>query len=314
MIPRRIFLLSAATIFIAAAALLQTGPARGQQIGSIPLIAADTDVAGNTPGSLGSIDVCAEMQVGEQRQIDVVIQDVSEPGMAGFNFYLLYDERYIRIIEADVEGQMLGSAAASNVFDFSVAPNEDGKMLVAAVDFGSGADETGSGVLVRLTIEGVGAGTTDLAITNKKVEDSDPATGDYAIEAVQNGLVAVGVACIPDASPPPPATDAPTQPIDGGTDGQTEPPQDGETPEPGESPEPGDGASPATSASPSATGTGDGGGDDDGNGTGDNGGSDTDDDDGTGWLLPAVGIGVAVLALAGGAGFLIMRRRQGPPA
>ncbi|HUF54312.1 MAG TPA: cohesin domain-containing protein [Dehalococcoidia bacterium] len=305
-----------APIALAAAVLsmmILAGEVRAQGVvaENVDLIAIDTDTSGNDPTTVGAVDVCSRIEVGDEYEVDVVVQGIPELDEGGelvsFEFVLHYDGRYVEIIDADVTGQLLGEAPGSNVIDFTnETPDDDGQFTVAAVDFGEGADESGDGVLARLTLRGIGQGTSDLALTGILLHDSSPPEqiDHYEFDTVQNGLISVGVDCAPNVTPPPYVSATPTATQEPGQDGgTTQPPGespddstpvDGETP-PSDSPGPGD-----DSASPS-------------NGAdGDNSQSDDDDDDdGSGTIIIIAAVVVAILLAAAGAGYLVLRRRGG---
>jgi hypothetical protein len=279
---------------------------------NVDLIAVDTVTSGNSPATVGAVDVCSRIEVGDEYDVDIVVEGIPELDEGGelvsFEFVFRYDERYVEIVGADVTGQLLGELPGSNVIDFTnETPDDDGVFQVAAVDFGTGADESGDGVLARLTLRGTGQGTSALSLTSILLHDSSPEDiiDRYEFDAVQNGLIAVGVDCAPGVTPPPYATDGPTATQPTGPNGETQPPGespgdstpgDGETPRDG-TPGPGDG-----SPDPS-----------DGNGNG-NGPSDDDDDDGSSTALIIGAVVVAVLLAAAGAGYLVLRRRAGEPS
>jgi hypothetical protein len=289
--------------------------------GSVRLVAVDADAAGNSPNALGSLNVCAEVPVGQSRDIDVIVQGVpaltdDAGGLAGYEFRLYYNPSFMRITGVNITQQMLSANPDSAVIDGlgDSVPNDSGRFLVVAADFGSDRGESGDGVLARITVEGVAIGTTNLTISPpgdfQAVEVTrlnDSGNHEYTIDGTQNALLAVGESCNPAATPPPPATPVTTQTPSpptgepGATDGPAASGDAGSTESPGaETPDGEDG-----SASP--TGSPGEGGDDENNGSADNG----DDDDGSDALLfVLLGLGVAAIA-AGIAFFVINRRRAG---
>ncbi|MEX0682426.1 MAG: cohesin domain-containing protein [Dehalococcoidia bacterium] len=277
--------------------------------GSVELLAVDTDTAGNTPTSVGNVEVCSAIDVGEERTIDVVVKGIPEllegnPNtgtLAGIQFTLLFDERYLHVTAVDFDGQLLGTDPQSNVVDLGdTPPSEDGTIRVAVADFGSDAEESGDGVLARFTVRGVGAGTSDLVFVEQTVLP-DVANNAYAIDTVQNALLAVGVECDENATPPPtlPPTNTPG-PTTGDGDGE-------DTPAPGETD---GGQSPGQTGGTSGTGSP---GASDGPDSTPGDGTDEEGDDGTSWALPVAIAVVAILVLAAGGVYFFLRRQETPP-
>jgi len=287
-------------------AMIATTAGAQSPAGSIDLVAVDTDVAGNTPTTVGDIQVCSDLAVGATRDVDIVVRGIPPVsadggGMEGFHFTVLYDERFVRIVDYDVAGQLIGSVAGSNIVDFTDAvPSEDGLMVIAAADFATGADESGNGVLARLTVEGVGAGTSDLVFMGDALVN-DVATQDqnYVLDTLNGGLIAVGVTCDPNATPPP-------SPLPTGGPPTGIPPEDSPGPT-------GDGEE---SPGGTAGSTGTGGPDDGPTGTGDAttspGNGAADDDDGGSSLALIIAIIAILIVLGGGGAYLFLRRRETP--
>lgn len=281
--------------------------------GLVDLLAIDTDPSGNTGTQIGDIQICSRMEVGEEHQIDVVVRGVPEfvndsGGLTGIDLKIHFDERYVHMVDVEFESLFMGVHPNSSIVDFTQdLPATDGILHLAIADFGEGAEGSGEGAVFRVTLEGVGQGTSDLAIYDELMIDPDHLS-QYDIETVQSGLIAVGVDCDPNATPPPPPanprtrtppppdtddpdngdTDAPNGavPTNGanGANGTTDDP-DGETPRPGET------VTPRTGSDI---------GDD---GEDDNGGSSTA-------IIIALIVTALVLGLAG-AGFYALRRRGG---
>jgi hypothetical protein len=111
----------------------------------------------NQPTQLGSIEECFSMDSGQQRDVDLFVTDVLE--LLSFSAYILYDEAVVNVVAVDVE-QFLAAGAGSSVFDAS-HPVFDGLYYVGASDIGTDND-SGSGVLARLTLQGVGAGISPI--------------------------------------------------------------------------------------------------------------------------------------------------------
>lgn len=121
----------------------------------------------NQPTELGSIEDCFSIDFGQQTDIDLYITDVLE--LLSFSAWLFYDEAMVNVVAVDVE-QFLAAGEGSSVWNASHSvPDSDGLYLVGAADIGSNQD-SGSGILARLTLQGVGAGISPIWLS-KAPED-----------------------------------------------------------------------------------------------------------------------------------------------
>jgi len=129
--------------------------------GSISL-GVDAKTSGNTATSLGSIDSCVSVDVDESFPVDVFVSDVST--LLAWEVYFVYDRNAVEIVGRDVQ-LFLGAAEGSRVIDVSEGlPDKDGLYRIAAADIGGRAAESGSGVLVRLTLTAKSPGVTVVSL------------------------------------------------------------------------------------------------------------------------------------------------------
>ncbi len=169
-------------------------PAAGSTPGATPVptispgantadaIRIDSDPSGNAATSLGSIDVCREVALGEQFDVDLVIEDVSN--LLSFSATLIYDEGMLQVVGEDVS-LFLASAPASDLSDTSDSlPDSDGVYEVRALDLSTdpAAAESGSGILARLTLEGASAGVSTLSVQVPSISPILTDTGGNALE------------------------------------------------------------------------------------------------------------------------------------
>jgi len=128
---------------------------------------------GNTAITLGTIDRCVEVSVGETFDIDVFVDAIPEDrDLAGFNYLLNYDASKLQVNAGNHE-MLLASEPGSYVLDLSEAvpkrcspPDTDGELFVVAVDMAHVSEPGGSlGVLGRYQLEAVGSGTSVLTLT-----------------------------------------------------------------------------------------------------------------------------------------------------
>jgi hypothetical protein len=132
------------------------------------VIGIDADPTGNTATSLGTIDDCRSTVTGQTVQVDLYITDVVE--LLSFSSWLFYDGDVVNITAIDVN-QFLAAGEGSQVWDASQTtfPDSDGLFLAGAADIGSDQD-SGSGVLARITLQGVGTGISPIWLS-KMPED-----------------------------------------------------------------------------------------------------------------------------------------------
>jgi hypothetical protein len=160
-------------------------------------LTVDADIAGNTATSVGTVESCnAIPAVGDTLEVDVVVQGVppydpeSDSGaLMGFQFNLLYDPTVVNVTAHDPE-MMLAADPESILIDISDAvPDMDGDWLAAAADLGKG-EASGDGVLMRITLEAVGDGTSALQLDGVKMvgHPIEP----YPISGILDGEVVVG--------------------------------------------------------------------------------------------------------------------------
>lgn len=140
-------------------------------------IAIDAVTTGNSATELGPIDDCASAKVGDVFQVDFVIQDVKD--LLAWEAPISYDPKVLKITDRNVK---LFQAAndGSNVFDASnVTPNTSGLFRAGAVDQADPASpDSGSGVLMRLTMEAVADGQSPVSVSPVDLDgDSKPETG-----------------------------------------------------------------------------------------------------------------------------------------
>ncbi len=183
----------------------------------------------NTATSLGSIENCArinendQLDADEDSAADTIDVDATATGipasapMQGFSFQLGYDEANLTIQSAVAStgtgsgSYLLNSLPGSNLFPVDEpTPDTDGNGIWTAsqLDVGpDGTEETGSGVLERLTISsdtGASAGLYAVAFSRT---DSVHLTSDqkgHVPNSFADGKIAIDTAC------PAPATVTPT--------------------------------------------------------------------------------------------------------
>jgi len=163
---------------------------------TIEIVGIDVEPnGGNTATTLGTIDRCIEVSVGQTFDIDVFVDAIPEDrDLAGFNYLLNYDASKLQV-NACNNGMLLASEPDSYVVDVSEAvcrtgspPDTDGELIVGAADLAPAPEPGGSlGVLGRYELEAVGAGTSVLTLAPIQgyVIDSSPVF--IPVEEVHDG-------------------------------------------------------------------------------------------------------------------------------
>jgi cell division septation protein DedD len=138
---------------------------RGHSVAQETLtIGVDTDPAGNTATSLGSITPCLSVSDGDTFEVDVFVAGVTD--LLAWETYLFYDPSNITLADRDVS-MFQAANTGSSVFDASEGlPDIDGQYGIGAVDLAEPpAPDSGSGVLARLTLKAVGTGVSPLSLS-----------------------------------------------------------------------------------------------------------------------------------------------------
>jgi hypothetical protein len=344
--PTAILFATATTLLLMSAAALGALRSVGadQSSSAIDLVTIDAVPQGNTATSLGDIDFCTRTEVGSTVEVDIVVDAVPEDTpMVGFEFHLLYDPQ---VVEVTATNNALLLAAGGSYTPFTALsdalPDSDGEFVVSIADLG-GSNESGPGVLSRVTLRAKASGVSDLTLGSSLAEGSYPTIIDMytnlAIQVDQLGIAAVAVGQHCPSTPPQPIVtplpdlDTLLSDLSGGTPQAqpTQPPdsQQEQTPAPSDA---------DSEASPTPRGT-------DGPGTavpttpgvaptatpdfrtpsvaatatavalslgGTSADSDGDDSDGgfpTAWVI--VGVVLGLVAAGGSASYLVYRRRMG---
>ena len=175
---------------------------------TIELVAVDMDSTGNTPTSYVSIEDCGSVATGGDLVIDIAVDDIpafngTNGDLAGFEFKVIYDNTKVSVTNAN--HLMLINAGGSTIPVplGDSTPDSDGSFLVAFADFGPNT-ESGAGLLSRITIRGVSAGTSAISVQDLLINDRNNNT--YTVLGIQNAQIVVDGLCGATT----PATEAPT--------------------------------------------------------------------------------------------------------
>jgi hypothetical protein len=170
-------------------------------------LSIDVDITGNDATTVGTIDTCAAIAVGEIATFDVVVHPAGIPSDRPFNaigFNLLYDQTVVNIDFApgasgnDDHDFLLGAGGSPMYIPFDDAkPDSDGSYTESVSDFGANL-ESGPGVLVRLGAEAVDVGVATLSIEGDTYNDDDT-FGTYLILDDVGDMIPVDPADVTDA-------------------------------------------------------------------------------------------------------------------
>jgi len=129
--------------------------------------------------------------VGETTTIDVLIESVSNIG--GFEFRLYYNSSIIEINTDDVQ---MGDFLPQDKF-YPLGPNIKAagnlnELVYGALLLGSASGQTGSGTLARITVKGVGAGTTSLDLNDVLIIDASSSMNQPIVNIIDSSITVKG--------------------------------------------------------------------------------------------------------------------------
>jgi hypothetical protein len=143
----------------------------------------------NLADDLGSLDSCGPVSTGDRFDVDLYLTDVQD--LFGWAAYLNYDPAVLKVVEVDnKQFQQLNPQSLVKNYSEPV-PDDDGQILLTNVDLGTDeAGDTGTGVLMRVTMEAVGPGVSPLTLTQAQIVDMSPAyLGDTNGDTYYDGPV-----------------------------------------------------------------------------------------------------------------------------
>jgi len=188
-------------------------PVQGQGLTTLGVDANPAWSPANTATSLGSIENCRSVGLNDSFQIDVYVTDVVD--LLAWNTYLQYNGAVVNVTGVNV--QMFQAAnPGSNVFNASdPTPDSDGTYYVSAAELGVATQDSGTGVLARITLLAVGPGISPANLISPilKNKDNQPigdVNGDSVFDGpVSNAEVRVNQLC-PGETPTPTPTTTPS--------------------------------------------------------------------------------------------------------
>jgi hypothetical protein len=184
-----------------------------------PVLGIDTDTAhtpANTATSLGSRQTCVSIPAGSPYEIDLTVQNVAL--LLGWATTIQYNPSVISVTAIDVRMFQTADGRSSVANTSDPVPSNDGSFYASAIDLTAPPNQdSGTGVLARITITPVGTGLSPLTITNPVLTDVNgnairDLNGDGIFDgAIFSGNLAVGMSCT-GQTPTPTPTVSPTVP------------------------------------------------------------------------------------------------------
>lgn len=199
---------------------------------SVEVLAIDTDPAGNSPTSLGTIDTCRQVGTGDL-QVDVIIDRVpAGRNLAGLQFVIRFDSTKLQFQDADMA--FILASSGGSPFPFSGEPDNDPDnpnlevRVFGAVQVGGDVLTNVAGVAGRLTFKALAGGSSAIEIlpswpTNPNIQTKVINVDNtlIPISQIAGGTIAVSPSTCGQAPPVPVHTPAPISPTSPTTPGET---------------------------------------------------------------------------------------------
>jgi subtilisin-like proprotein convertase family protein len=191
----------------------------------LPFLGIDADPSGNSANSLGTIDHCRSVDLGDTFTVDVLVKGVPpyQPyagGLGGFDIVFAFYPGRLGVMSID-DHQML-AVGTSNILSYTNTGHNATGLTVARAYDQSNNPEQGDGVLFRLTMKAVGSGPAGMYLDSFYSIDPQPGVVDnqnyiYPITTVGDALIMIDSPCpnespTPTPSPSPSPSPSPTPP------------------------------------------------------------------------------------------------------
>jgi len=188
---------------------------------------------GCTPGTLGTREGCAYTVTGGVVTVDLVVDGIPSavgpsgvgPNVRGFDLDLIYNPTVMEVFNVDMSlgMQYAGSPTGGHSSGTDPLPDSDGDFHISETDLGP-TGESGKGILVRLTLQGVSQGFSTISLQHTassgppRIFDNTGNPNSYTIETIPPFIFFVGTFCPSTPTPSPPPTWTPSP---GDTDGDS---------------------------------------------------------------------------------------------
>ena len=200
----------------------------------VTLVAVDVNTSDNTATSLGALDSCVQIAANASVDVDIIVDAIpADRPLTAFQFNLFYDPAIVNVTAVNHEMLLAANEFQPLAVLTNPVPDSDGDFLVAINDI-TFNQESGPGVLARITLAAKGGGVSNLSAIHIDLRDDH--NESIPVQSTGAANLAVGSACpaeapTPVTTPPerPPGGQSPTAapgttPATGGTpdSGQTE--------------------------------------------------------------------------------------------
>lgn len=132
-----------------------------------PSLVIDAITDGNSATSLGTVDACAAVHVGDTFTVDVAVRDATN--LSSWELTFVHNRRIVEIVEQDVRLFLTAGPGSNPVNATEPLPDSNGRHLLSLGDL-SNAFESGSGVLARLTLKAIEAGISQASLPQIDVD------------------------------------------------------------------------------------------------------------------------------------------------
>jgi len=174
------------SLALALAVGVADAPAHAQQAETS--IGIDADARGNTATTLGAIDECIGISEGESHEVDIFVRDVTD--LLAWEAVLTFEPGVLEVVDEDVQ-LFMAANEGSDVQDVSgELPDSDGRYWVQGFDAADPlAPDSGSGVLARITVKGIGPGVSELRLPLSDLDgDGNPDEGPLLRDVDVNSI------------------------------------------------------------------------------------------------------------------------------
>ncbi len=149
---------------LVSAAALHVGA--GGAAAADPSLAIDAGTQGNTATSVGTIENCIAVKTGDEFQVDVVVQNISN--LLAWEIHLSYDPAVVEVTDQNVKLFQQANAGSSVIDVSGHVPDDSGVHTLSAFDSSDPATpDSGSGILSRVTFKALAPGTSPIRFGSK---------------------------------------------------------------------------------------------------------------------------------------------------
>jgi hypothetical protein len=147
-----------AILVLLASAIAQHAGAGGAAAAD-PSLAIDAGTQGNTATSVGTIENCVAVKTGDEFQMDVVVENISD--LLAWETHLDYDPAIVEVTDQNVKLFQQANAGSSVIDVSGRVPDDSGLHALSAFDSSDPpTPDSGSGILARVTFKALASGTS----------------------------------------------------------------------------------------------------------------------------------------------------------